>query len=69
MRIALLTLLSVWIVSSLAGTVAESRTTWLLFALIALADRVAGDEAEVLSSTFSPLESSSALNGYPDVVL
>ena len=37
---------SVWIVSSLVGTVAESRTTWLLLALIALADRVAGDEAE-----------------------
>ena len=40
LRIALFTLLSVWIVSSLAGTVAENRTTWLVFGLIALAGRV-----------------------------
>jgi hypothetical protein len=34
---ALLTLITVWIVSSLVGTVIESRTTWLMFGTIALA--------------------------------
>jgi O-antigen ligase len=37
LRMALLTLITVWIVSSLVGTVIESRTTWLMFGTIALA--------------------------------
>ncbi len=69
LRIALVTLLSVWIVSSLAGTVAESRTTWLLFALIALAARVAADEQDALMIAESPPDLTGALNSYPDVVL
>ncbi|HUN84343.1 MAG TPA: O-antigen ligase family protein [Terracidiphilus sp.] len=44
LRIALLTALLVWTASSLVGTVAESRTTWLLFAIIALAGRFAAKE-------------------------
>jgi O-antigen ligase len=40
LRRALLTLLSVWIVSSLVGTVFESRTTWLMFGVIAVAARL-----------------------------
>lgn len=44
LRIALVTALLVWIASSLVGTVAESRTTWLLFAIIALAGRYADRE-------------------------
>jgi O-antigen ligase len=38
-RMALLTLITVWVVSSLVGTVIESRTTWLMFGTIALAAR------------------------------
>ena len=40
LRIALLSLVSVWIVSSLVGTVFESRTTWLMFGVIAVAARL-----------------------------
>jgi O-antigen ligase len=40
-RIALFALLLTWLTSSLVGTVAESRTTWLLFAVIACAARLA----------------------------
>lgn len=40
MRNALIALLLTWAVSSFVGTVAESRTTWLLFAVIACAQRL-----------------------------
>ena len=39
LRIALLALLLTWLTSSLVGTAAESRTTWLLFAVIACGPR------------------------------
>lgn len=44
LKIALGSALLVWIASSLVGTVAESRTTWLLFAIVALAGRFAAQE-------------------------
>jgi O-antigen ligase len=69
LRVALITLLSVWVVSSLVGTVAESRTTWLLLALIALAARVAADEPETWRSGLSLQARRGTLNAYPDVVL
>jgi O-antigen ligase len=40
LQTALLTLVSVWIISSLVGTVIESRTTWLMFGVIAVAARL-----------------------------
>ena len=40
LRMSLLTLVSVWIISSLVGTVIESRTTWLMFGVIAVAARL-----------------------------
>jgi O-antigen ligase len=40
LRTALTTLVSVWLVSSLVGTVFESRTTWLMFGVIAVAVRL-----------------------------
>ena len=40
MRIALLTTLLVWFVTSLVGTVEENRMTWLIFGLIAVAGRL-----------------------------
>jgi O-antigen ligase len=52
LRIALATALLVWLVSSLAATVEENRTTWLLVALIALAERFAVEEPEELDICF-----------------
>lgn len=40
LQTALLTLVSVWIISALVGTVIESRTTWLMFGVIAVAARL-----------------------------
>ena len=44
--------LAVWIVTSLVATVEESRTTWLLLALIALAGRLAVEDPEGLDACF-----------------
>ena len=52
LRLALVTALLVWAVTSSVATVEESRTTWLLFALIALAGRLAADEPEALAACF-----------------
>jgi len=52
LRTALLTALLVWLVTSLVATVEESRTTWLLLALIALAGRLAAEEPEELAGCF-----------------
>jgi O-antigen ligase len=51
-RIALATALLVWVVTSLVATVEESRTTWLLLALIALAGRLAQEEPAKLKVYF-----------------
>jgi O-antigen ligase len=50
--LALATALLVWFVTSLVATVEESRTTWLLFALIALAGRLAVEDEECLAACF-----------------
>jgi O-antigen ligase len=52
LRLALATLLVVWVVTSLVATVHESRTTWLLLAMIALAGRLAVEEPERLKACF-----------------
>jgi O-antigen ligase len=52
MRVALATALLVWMVASLAATVEESRATWLLLAMIALAGRLAVDQPEQLDAFF-----------------
>jgi O-antigen ligase len=49
---ALATALVVWLITSLTATVEESRTTWLLLAMIALAGRLAVEEPEELSACF-----------------
>jgi O-antigen ligase len=46
--------LLVWGITSLVSTVEESRTTWLLFALAALAGRLAAEMPERFNSVFSP---------------
>jgi O-antigen ligase len=52
LRVAMATALLVWVVTSLVATVEESRTTWLLLALIALAGRLAGEEPQNLAACF-----------------
>ena len=53
LRLALAVSLLVWLVTSLVATVEESRTTWLLMALIALAARLAEDQPAALAACFS----------------
>lgn len=53
LRIALITSLSVWALTSLAATVEENRTTWLLLAMIAVAGRLAFDDPVGLDSCFA----------------
>jgi O-antigen ligase len=52
LRVALATALVVWVITSLVATVHESRTTWLLLALIALAGRLAVEDPERLGACF-----------------
>lgn len=59
LRIALLTLISVWIVASMVGTTGESRTTWLLFAVVALAYQLHASRPETQDE---PLHLSAALS-------
>jgi O-antigen ligase len=52
LRIALITLVSVLFVSSLVGTVAENRITWLLLAVVALSCRFEVEQPERLYEIF-----------------
>lgn len=49
---ALATALLVWLVASLVSTLEESRATWLLLAMIALAGRLAGEAPGELEACF-----------------
>lgn len=53
LRIALVTSLLVWTVTSLVATVERSRSTWLLFAIVAVAGRLAMEDPDSLSACFS----------------
>ncbi len=53
LRIALVTSLIVLVLTSLAATVEENRTTWLLLAMIAVAGRLAIDDPGELDSCFA----------------
>ncbi len=53
LRLALAVSLLVWFVTSLVATVEESRTTWLLIAVIALAARLTEDQPTALAACFS----------------
>jgi O-antigen ligase len=50
--VAMATALVVWLVSSLTAATEENRSTWLLFALIALAGKLAAEDAEALARCF-----------------
>jgi O-antigen ligase len=52
LRMALVTSLIVWALTSLVATVEENRTTWLLFAIVAVAGRLATDDPGGLDSRF-----------------
>jgi O-antigen ligase len=52
LRWALTTALLVWLITSLVATVEESRTTWLLLALIALAGRLSVERPDELAACF-----------------
>ena len=53
LRLALATALLVWVITSLVATVEESRTTWLLLGMIALAGRLAVEEPQRLAACFA----------------
>jgi O-antigen ligase len=53
LQLALATALLVWAVTAMVSTVEESRTTWLLLALIALAGRLAVEKPKELEACFS----------------
>ena len=52
LRITLITLMATWLMSSLVGTVGESRTTWLLLAMIALSHRLTEEQRDELQQGF-----------------
>ncbi len=53
LRMALVTALLVWAVTSLVATVEGNRTTWLLFALIVLAARLTEEDSQAMAACFS----------------
>jgi hypothetical protein len=63
LRLALVTSLIVWALTSLVATVEENRTTWLLFAMVAVAGRLGTDDPNGLDDCFGsrPLLPSRAL--------
>jgi O-antigen ligase len=52
LRLALATAFVTWAVTSLASTVEESRSTWLIFALFAFAGRLADERPRELAACF-----------------
>ncbi len=53
LQIGLMTLMAVWFVSSLIGSVGESRTTWLLLGIIAISHRLVEKQPEQLACASS----------------
>jgi O-antigen ligase len=61
LRWALATALAVWGITTLVATVEESRTTWLLLAMISVAGRLGREEPEELADCFPVYEPQSEL--------
>lgn len=59
--LALGTLIMIWLLSSVVGTVAESRTTWLVLAVIAVSQRMAEEQPDELKKVFPSRESERVL--------
>ena len=68
LRLALITSLLVWILTSFVATVEENRTTWLLLALIAVAARLACDDPGGLATCFSARPVRAAPSREPQLV-
>jgi O-antigen ligase len=66
-RIALTTLIAVWLTSSLVGTVGESRTTWLLLAVVALGKRLADEQPGELEREFALNDERAGLSRLPEL--
>jgi O-antigen ligase len=64
-RLALGTLMAVWLLSSLVGTVGENRTTWHLLGLIAVSRRLSQEEPDTMLASFSAYPSDPALERNP----
>jgi O-antigen ligase len=69
LRLTLVTSLLVWAVTSLAATVEENRTTWLLLAIVIVAGRLAKDDPDGLADCFSmrPILPALAPDSYSDL--
>jgi O-antigen ligase len=65
LRVALATALLVWMVTSMVATVEESRTTWLLMAVIALAGRLAVENPRELVQVFPAFDGTAAPSPLP----
>jgi O-antigen ligase len=52
LRVAMMTALVVWGVTSLVATVEENRTTWLLLGVIAVAGRLGREDGQELAACF-----------------
>jgi O-antigen ligase len=63
LRLALLVALAVWAITSLTLTVEESRVTWLLFAIVALAGRCAEEEPNALTNCFPAPDRADSFTG------
>ena len=61
LSVALGTLMMVWLLSSVVGTVAESRTTWLVLIVIAVSRRLVEEEPGELDRVFVSRESETVL--------
>ena len=53
LRVALGTTLAVWLITSMVGSVEESRVTWLLFGMMALAGRLEREQPDEMVRVFS----------------
>ncbi|MDR3751859.1 MAG: O-antigen ligase family protein [Terracidiphilus sp.] len=65
LRLALTMALLVWVITAMVATVEESRTTWLLLALIALAGRLALEQPERLAACFPDSAPATACSEVP----
>jgi O-antigen ligase len=53
LRVALGTTFAVWLITSMVGSVEESRATWLLFGLMTVAGRLEAEQPDAVSEIFS----------------
>lgn len=69
LRLAMGIALGAWALTSAVATVEENRTTWLLFALIALCGRLSVEQPEALAARFSSGISSNKLRPAQEMLI